>query len=246
MDLESQASETAALRLPSLGVVSERRRASPVVRNFEPVRKNIRRYGRGIFKAPPQYPQPGSQFNSGPANPALPPKTVADRLVSQYISSIDATMPIVHWPTFTQEYTRLYVNGSLRVYPSVWIALFFAILACGTLQTRAAAADRAKSNAEGKGFFETAAQHLCTWSDDIGVDHAKSALLLSVFLFESNLKSAALVWLGCAVRIAQDIGLHVESETWPLAEIEGRRRLWWAIYAWDRYSLTAVVVFRSV
>ncbi|KAI9889319.1 MAG: hypothetical protein M1814_005562 [Vezdaea aestivalis] len=72
------------------------------------------------------------------------------------------------------------------------------------------------------------------WNDDFTLNHARTALLTSVFLFEIDVSSAAMVWHGSSVRIAQDMGLHCESGPWPVLEGEMRRRVWWAIYLWDR------------
>ena len=79
------------------------------------------------------------------------------------------------------------------------------------------------------------------WDEDLSLDHARCALLVSILLVELNFKSAGWIWLGNAVRIAQDIGLHHESQAWSSAEDEMRRRVWWSIYACDR----SVIATRS-
>src|SRR5690606_30028910 len=72
------------------------------------------------------------------------------------------------------------------------------------------------------------------FNDEFTIDHARAALLTSIYLFEINRKSAAWTWLGSAVRIAQDIGLHRETGPWGQIEAEMRKRVWWGIYVWDR------------
>jgi len=72
------------------------------------------------------------------------------------------------------------------------------------------------------------------FNDEFTIDHARAALLTSIFLMEINCKSASWTWLGSTVRIAQDIGLHRESGPWGVVENEVRRRVWWGIYVWDR------------
>ena len=78
------------------------------------------------------------------------------------------------------------------------------------------------------------------WDEDLSLDHARCALLRSIILVENNCKSAGWICLGTAVHMAQDIGLHWETGSWPSAEEEMRRRLWWSIYTCDR-SVAAVV-----
>ncbi|OQE69606.1 hypothetical protein PENNAL_c0132G09518 [Penicillium nalgiovense] len=63
---------------------------------------------------------------------------------------------------------------------------------------------------------------------------SRAALLASIFLYEVNSKSASWVWIGSAVRVAQEIGLHIDSGPWPAVEGEMRKRVWWGLYAWDR------------
>lgn len=87
---------------------------------------------------------------------------------------------------------------------------------------------------QGKVYLEASRMLINLWTDEFTLDHARAALLTSIFLTEMNMKSAAWVWLGSALRIAQDIGLHHESGTWSVSEGEMRRRVWWAIYVWDR------------
>src|SRR5205823_2500867 len=49
--------------------------------------------------------------------------------------------------------------------------------------------------------------------------------------------SRAWVYIGLAIRIAQDMGLHRDSAKWSLDEkqTEVRKRTWWACYTFDRF-----------
>jgi hypothetical protein len=87
----------------------------------------------------------------------------------------------------------------------------------------------------GETFLEASRSLIDPWEDNYDLDHARMALLCSIFLFESNLKSAAWTWLGTAVRISQNIGLNAEPSA-PLLRVDSelRKRLWWSIYVWDR------------
>lgn len=141
-------------------------------------------------------------------------------------------IPILHWPTFEQEYTSVYEAGSLHAISPIWTSLLFSVLAVGVLFSTEPSVSRPHT---GKEFIETSRQLLDLWNDDFVIDHARTAILTSVFLAELNLKSAAWTWLASAVRIGQDIGLHCETGPWPLIEGEMRRRVWWGIYVWDRH-----------
>ncbi|KAL5328802.1 hypothetical protein ACEPPN_002308 [Leptodophora sp. 'Broadleaf-Isolate-01'] len=205
MDIENEAPQQMPLQLPEIGSNPKRKGRPPPPQDLSRVRSNIRNFGRGIFKPPAPYRQVGSQAHFNPPRPDLPPKAISDHLLGSYYAAVHMLIPILHWPTFEQEYEAVYKVGSLHGVPPVWSSLFFSVLAVGVL-----------------------------FSSDV-IDHARSAILVSIFLTEINLKSAAWTWLASAVRISQDIGLHNETGPWPMIEGEMRRRVWWGIYVWDRH-----------
>lgn len=233
-ELDRRAIEMPLLKLPDIAPNLERRQGPPTMNNFDHVRKNIRIYGRGIFKSPPPYRQLASQPPYSFTPPPLPSRQVTDRLLSQYYDSIHRSYPLIHWPTFQHEVEKVYSTGNFHIMPQAWMASFFAVLACGTLQTMDSLSQFPRAEVEGMSYLDISAQALNNWTDELAIDHARASLLMSIFATEVNLKSTGLVWLGSAVRIAQDIGLHWETGPWPVVEGEIRRRVWWAIYVWDR------------
>ena len=220
------------LQLPDIGSHPTKRQRPPPQYDFSRVRSNIRNYGRGIFKVSSAHRQLGSEANFNPNRPDLPPKYMADHLISSYYASVHMMIPILHWPTFQQEYEAVYKVGSLHEVPPVWVSLLFAVLAVGVLFSTEPRITRPH---KGKEFIETSRKLIDMWNDEFVIDHARTAILTSIFLTEMNLKSAAWTWLACAVRISQDIGLHCETGPWPMVEGEMRRRVWWGIYVWDRH-----------
>ncbi|KAL3424680.1 fungal specific transcription factor [Phlyctema vagabunda] len=232
MDFEIDGSQQSPLQLPEIGSQPKRLQQPPLPQDLTRVRQNIRNFGRGIFKPPAPYRQTGTQAHFSPHLPDLPPKQVADHLLSSYYASIHMAIPILHWPTFEQEYEAVYKAGSLRGVPSVWVSLLYAVFAIGVLF---ATEPNVRRPHKGKEFIETSRMMIDMWNDEYVLDHARTVILLSIFLNEINLKSAAWTWLASAVRISQDIGLHRETGTWPLIEGEMRRRVWWGVYVWDRH-----------
>jgi len=231
MDLDSEGPQTTTLVLPEVGSHPKKRQRPPLPHEISKVRANLRNYGRGIFKPPAPYRQIGSQPNFNPPRPELPPKHIADHLLQSYYTSVHAVIPILHWPTFDREYEDVYKIGSLQNVPPVWCSLLFAVLAVGILFSNEASAIRPQ---KGKEYIQISLMLIDLWNDEFVIDHARAAILTSVFLYEMNLKSAAWTWLASSVRISQDIGLHSETGPWPTIEGEMRRRVWWGIYVWDR------------
>lgn len=230
-------SDGSNLKLPEPGPPStERRGELPVMKDFENVRQNIREYGRGIFKVPSLYRQLMPPARMKAEEQTLPPKPLVDRLLQQYYYSIHRLFPMLHWQNFRQQVEELYEAGTFEGAAQVWVSKFYAILACGTLQTTDTTRGEltARPAAEGIDFMRASTRTINTWTDEMTMDHSQALLLLSIYLTEMNLKSAGWVWLGSTVRIAQDIGLQIETGPWGVLEEEMRKRLWWCLYAHDR------------
>lgn len=206
-----------------------RRTKPPLMQDLSDVRSNLRDYGKGILKVPPPYRQQGPR-SLVTDSPSLPPKSVADHLLSQYFSCIHSVFPIIHWPSFTAEYEAVYHAGSLAGVTREWAAVLFGVFACGSIHTL-----DANQEHTGKEYIKVSCGIIDVWQDNFSLDQARAALLASIFLYEVNSKSASWVWIGSAVRVAQEIGLHIESGPWPALEGEMRKRVWWGMYAWDRF-----------
>ena len=204
----------------------------PVMERFDETRMNIRNYSRGIFKTPPPYRVFGPQPKYPNAELALPPKHIADRLTSHYHGSVHVYAPHLHWPAFMQEYDNAYRVGSFQQSPHIWVSLFYAVLACGTLMDQQPYG--AAQESEGAGYLDMCIRSVNTWSDEFTLDTTRASLLISIYFIETNLRSAGWMWLGAAVRAAQDIGLHTDRGPYPPMEAEMRRRVWWSVYNWDR------------
>ncbi|KAF1811750.1 hypothetical protein P152DRAFT_466987 [Eremomyces bilateralis CBS 781.70] len=235
--VDSSSSDGQTLKLPEIMPPTNQKVGPPRMADFEHVRKKIRMYGRGIFKVPPPYRQQAPQpvLNASSEYTPLPKKEFADKLLTQYYNSVHRHTPLLHWPTFRQDVDRLYEKGSFIGTKQVWMALFFAVLANGTVQSQEISSGGDVSDeVEGTNFLKIAAKMINTWTDEIVIDHVRTTLLVSIFLIERNLKSAGWVWHGMAVRMSQETGLHCETGPWPLVDGELRRRVWWGVYSWDR------------
>ncbi|KGO74021.1 Transcription factor, fungi [Penicillium italicum] len=217
------------IKLPKIEYRPVRRPKAPIPQDFSDVRSNLRHYGRGILKVPTPYRQQGAESLVTGDAPELPPKDLADHLLAQYFGCIHSVLPLLHWPIFIAEYEKVYRSGSLLGVSTEWAAVLFGVFACGTVHT-----NEANREEEGKKYVRISCAIIDVWHDNFNLDRARAALLASIFLYEVNSKSASWVWIGSAVRVAQEIGLHIDSGPWPVVEGEMRKRVWWGLYAWDR------------
>ncbi|EEH44469.2 uncharacterized protein PADG_00758 [Paracoccidioides brasiliensis Pb18] len=189
----------------------------------------MRTYGQELMDLPATHSfMPRQRLPTGDV-PPLPPTSVVDSLLGNYFSYIHPVFPIIHWPMLLRDCDRISRTGSFDGVPRVWIAVLFAVLACGSLHSL----DQDLIS-KGKEFIQTCASLGDLWEDSFSIDQVRTSMLISLFLHEMNLKSPSWVWLGSAVRIAQYIGLHVEDGPWPAPDAEVRKRVWWALYSWER------------
>ncbi|KAF9883178.1 hypothetical protein FE257_003898 [Aspergillus nanangensis] len=229
MDMSIDGEGQPQLKFPGIAHSSTHRPQAPMVQDLTEARANMRNYGRGIIKVPAPYRRQGPKSLLASNPPQLPPKDDADRLLNQYYTCIHSVLPVIHWPSFHADYEKVYQAGTLLGVPREWAAVLFGVLACGSLHTLDELRER-----KGKEFVRISCGVIDVWQDNFTLDQARAALLVSIFLYEVNAKSASWVWIGSAVRVAQEIGLHVNSGPWPALEGEMRKRVWWGMYAWDR------------
>lgn len=219
------------LRLPHLGSHPQRRQRPSLTTDVSRVRANLRDYSRDLFDVPWPGHQPEPQRSSLSDVPELPPKHIGDLLLSRYYASIHTTMPVLHWPTFTEIYENAYQRRTLRDVTPIWASLLFSVFACGALFTADHSVDRHR---DGKAYLEVSRSMADLWENEFSLDHVRAGLLTSIALNEMNLRSASRVCLGSCIRAAHELGLHCDAGRWPVIESEMRRRVWWGVYSWDR------------
>ena len=193
--------------------------------DYSTVRRRVEQYGRGVVKVPRAITRsPPPRLAS--VAPELPVRFVADKLVKDYQTVFESTLSILDWPSFRRQYDRVYRTNSLDDVPQDWIAVLFAVFSCGCLND---------NMEDGKRFLGMASSMIDMGTDHPTVDHARYALLNHLILNEIGARSAAWTALGCAVRIAQSIGLHRSTIFTPGLSEEARSQLWHSIYVIDQY-----------
>jgi hypothetical protein len=206
--------------------------AAPIMRDFDHVRRNIQKHSQGIFDTP--HVRAGAPLEEGSDLPEVPPRADFAHLSRSYLNHVHVWYPALHWPIFQREVDEVYTARNFHGMPREWIGLFFAVLACGSLQNSASPGSSPIASDRGMAFFDIATQALTPWPQDFTIAHAQVALLLSIFAAESNMRSVGSMWLASAVRVAQELCVNTEVDSWPVVDGEIRRRLWWAIYSRDR------------
>jgi hypothetical protein len=228
-DTKRRLSETHAGAIPRPRPIS-----MPVFNNFEHVRRNIRIHAQGVFSTP-HYGPKGAGVTTWRL-PEIPIRADFAYLSHSYTETIHEWYPAIHWPTFQREADNVYTSKTFEGCSREWIALFFAVLACGALQAGPGNTSSGASTSKGHTMYETATAVLQSWPHDVSITYAQAALILSIYATECNLRPAGSLWLSSAARMAQELQICPEVDCWPLVDGEVRRRLWWSIYVRDRYE----------
>ncbi|KAF2010850.1 hypothetical protein BU24DRAFT_466614 [Aaosphaeria arxii CBS 175.79] len=219
---------------------------APTMQNFDLVRRNVRTYSEGIFDHVSQSRSSTSLSQNSLIHPEVPPRAEFAHLSRSYLDSIHELFPILHWPTFQHEVDQVYTARSFEGMPRDWISLFFAVMACGQLQSAFAQPGSPKPSGDERKYFELATNAHLRPAQDISINHVKVAFLLGLFSIESNKKSEGATWLASAIRMAHTLGLHIERNFHSAMELELRRRLWWSLYTLDRISSFEAMIPMSI
>ena len=223
-----------ALRIRATHLQCEVPQASPFLSRFANVPKTIRIYSRGVFKVPPMYREIGLPPIFSSQEIQLPPRATANQILSQYYNFTYVHRPLIDWHDFIRKVEQSYETGTFQGQNQLWVAMFFGCLALGTLYSSSHDEGSLHPDKAGLQYLVYASRLLNTWTDNLCHDHARTSLMIAMFLSEQNIQSAGWIWLGSGVRIAQDVGLHQESRSFPQAEIDKRRMTYWAITSYDR------------
>ena len=176
------------------------------------VRIYIADAGRGLLKAPMEYSGENSVVQPNFELGSLPPVQIADILISQYEQGVQMIYPVLHWPSILACRQSIYGGNPPFSIDRSSVAVFFAVLACGSLFDQSA--DRVRSGRQ----YLAIADSLDGNQDILNIKQAAVALLGSFFLIEVNDRPAAWRRLGSAIRLGQDLSLHVSGGQWSATE----------------------------
>ncbi|KAL5615305.1 uncharacterized protein BROUX77_001142 [Berkeleyomyces rouxiae] len=205
---------------------------------LEVARSQVRLASTGLFKLPPNAGSVSCTIIGAfaPPVPDLPSLEITRHLLYHYYNSIHTMFPIIHWPSFREEIDRMYAQGSGHCESPDFLAVFFAVLALGSLSSSEPPPHHYAHRVYQQGeLLEAARKLIDPWSTSGTLNHVKALTLIVIGFNETNLKAGAFMWLGAAVRAAQSLGLYADTGSGlGFVEVEMRRRVWWTLYVLDR------------
>ncbi|KAF2172348.1 hypothetical protein M409DRAFT_17583 [Zasmidium cellare ATCC 36951] len=163
---------------------------------------------------------------------SVPEKRVADRLLSLWFNSPDPFKPIIHAPTFQDEYRRFWRNPQET--PTMWLGLLYAIL---SLAASFGLRDSDPTSAAAQAILADVNEyHTLCGSAAVMADFTKPKqyTIECLILYSAGLRSNDAfvnVWLmiGLIVRLALRMGYHRDPASYPaISTFDGemRRRVW--------------------
>ncbi|KIX05672.1 uncharacterized protein Z518_03644 [Rhinocladiella mackenziei CBS 650.93] len=231
-DLHPDSASSVFTEFPSIGKSPRRMLKARSPQDLTNARVQLNDVGRGLLKPPVTEAQLRSHTAAhSPVSdlPGLPSQPAAERLLHYYHECVHRHFPVLYWPKFQRTFAIAMERDSAHSLSTDWIATLYGVLACGALATH----DPSRLP-EAQEYLTRSISIINFWEDDVSTNQAIVAFLASIGLLEMNRKSASWIWLGSAIRIAQDLGLHVQGGQWSPIEGEMRKRIWYSFYVWDR------------
>ncbi|CAG8564239.1 11693_t:CDS:2 [Acaulospora colombiana] len=152
----------------------------------------------------------------------LPPKNVCDQLLDLFWEKFSFYHPFIDRQDFMEKYDSMNINYN-------YIVLLYAILAV------------VSNNIASVNYYDRTRELL---GEELGNSTLPTvqALLLLAGLQKGMRSSSCWVYVGLAIRLAQDMGLHRDSSNWDLdkSQAEVRRRVWWACVTFDSFLSLAL------
>jgi hypothetical protein len=176
-------------------------------------------------------------------NYSLPGRSVAEMLVDLYFKYVDPLHPFVYEAQFRQTLAETYdrqqgqFEGTKDRTKVPWLALLNLVLAFGCDYVDL---PLEKTHSLSQLFGSRGNELIISVCFEIGsLEVLQALLLLSIHLLTNMQLNRCWASVGCLLRTAQGLGLHLDPTTWniPPLEKEMRKRLWWGIYSLDRYLI---------
>ncbi|MCJ1308530.1 hypothetical protein MMC25_002183 [Agyrium rufum] len=193
--------------------------------DFASVSRNFKSYGRGFIKRTVSRPWDGSPSGKRDAIALPPPREVVEAILQRYEATFFQILPLMNWAIFVSRVDEVYRDQTFAYRSPSWVAFFFSVLACGSV---------CRTEFDGPAFLEQARSLIDRDLEGLTLDHVRAVLLIACTHQEMNQKTLAWLYIGHAIRLAQEIGLHRELGVWSNEEDHMRRYLWWSLYTSDR------------
>ncbi|GKZ17791.1 hypothetical protein AbraIFM66951_001085 [Aspergillus brasiliensis] len=188
---------------------------------------------------------PEFAYLPSPNELARPPQYVADLLVGIYFDQLHYTFPILDQKRFVCQYRAMAAGNPVE---RGFLSVFFAVCACtsGLLPREPGAAGLV-----GIDYYQKALLLFWASSGEVFLEQVQCLGLLAMCAAGWNTVAQSWRLAGQAVRIAQDLGLHIASLKDPqvstssdAADTQVAQTVWWSVFTLD--CLTSICLGRPM
>jgi hypothetical protein len=185
------------------------------------IKKNMYTFGHEIFQTP--YHSEPATFSREVVNPELPHQEVARALLADYKASTHYTFPFVDIEAISNNLDVYYRDWSPSKASNRSFAVLLGVLACGSLCRRPE---------DGERIFKVLISNFDFFTAESTIELVQALTLASFYLVETNKKLTGHRLIGCAVRAAQELGLH--RWTSQSHQMDERSIAWWTLFCRER------------
>jgi hypothetical protein len=170
----------------------------------------------------------------------LPSRETLDLILETYLEAVHWFMLLFHEQTFRQRYDSFLAHGmTCKADANFYkLLLVVCVLGCQYIDKHVALDlrfDVAGFQEKSLHYLEANLLSLC---EDTDLASVQIWVLLGSFYLYTGRPNLGFVVLGSGIRCAYALGLHREN-SWPRLkeeDTEERRRVWWALFIFDRYA----------
>jgi hypothetical protein len=185
----------------------------------------------GSAKIPPH-----TEFAASDVTYVLPPRRQADHLMELYWFYVDPLYPFLDKTRWRRAYDAIFAGTRLDVDEQLFVATLNVVLALSTQLVETLSPEaRDKSSSD----YIQRAQELQPFHmiQSGSLELVQYLLLASQFLQSTDQPHLTWMVVGCAIRNAQSLGMHLCETSADRADVEGReliRRVWYGCVLMDR------------
>jgi hypothetical protein len=172
----------------------------------------------------------------------LPAYEVCNQLLETYFSAVHWFSLVVYEPKFRRRYDAIVGSGLASYRDHGFLLLLLMVLTMGCWYTpKDGTGDLGLSEDEMEALrrrlIKVVQRDFMDMMDEDSLEFVQlCALLGSFYLYHGRPRSSFSI-LGAATKTSQAMDLHRNSEMrWSFEDREERKRVWWTIYTWDRFS----------
>ena len=175
----------------------------------------------------------------------IPPRVIADELITRYMESHNPTTVLLHQPTFRHEYAEFWLDPSKATF--AWLALLFSIFRVAELRRELDdfTSELGEDHLDLVTVYRRLTIQCLTASDYTSPTYLTLKTMLFYIECEVYSSQDSAMEISCvlsvAIRLAMQMGIHREWKSHPELnsfQSEMRRRLWACLHCLDiMYSL---------